>query len=77
MPQTKPAIQPEPDHKTIDEDTAIKILSKGEFSHLLLTDNLCCVISDSSKFCQVLSTRLENLQLIRRDWNLEDAKVSN
>ena len=35
------------------------------------------MFTDSSKFCQVLSTRLDNVQLIRRDWNVEDAKVSN
>ena len=39
IPQARPVLQPEPDHTTLDEDTALKILSKGELSYLLLTNH--------------------------------------
>lgn len=31
---------------------------------------------DSSQLCGILSTRLDNLQLIRREWDMSDAKAS-
>lgn len=33
--------------------------------------------TDSGQLCTILSTRLDNLQLIRREWDMADAKVTD
>ena len=76
MPQAKPPPQHREVDHNVNEETALKKLGKGVLIHSSQHKCLITVLTDSSQLCGILSSRLDNLQLIRREWDMSDAKVT-
>ena len=80
MPQAKPSPQHRGADHDMDEEALFRKLSKGQAIHRAPSISLTVqslVLTDNSQICHILATRLDNLQLIRREWDIADAKVCN